>query len=67
MSVFYEQEEANDTDFARQLARLGDMFVNDAFGAAPPCPRQYRGRCLTVWSSGRDGSVDGERAALSPG
>ena len=31
---FYEQEEANDTDFARQLARLGDMFVNDAFGAA---------------------------------
>jgi len=31
---FYEQEEANDTDFARQLARLGDVFVNDAFGAA---------------------------------
>jgi 3-phosphoglycerate kinase len=31
---FFEQEEANDTDFARQLARLGDMFVNDAFGAA---------------------------------
>src|SRR6201993_5243648 len=31
---FFEQEEANDTDFARQLARLGDVFVNDAFGAA---------------------------------
>jgi len=31
---FYEQEEANDIDFARQLARLGDVFVNDAFGAA---------------------------------
>jgi 3-phosphoglycerate kinase len=31
---FYEQEEANDPDFARQLARLGDVFVNDAFGAA---------------------------------
>lgn len=31
---FYEQEEANDADFARQLARLGDVFVNDAFGAA---------------------------------
>ena len=31
---FYEQEEANDPDFARQLARLGDVYVNDAFGAA---------------------------------
>jgi phosphoglycerate kinase len=31
---FYEQEEANDADFAQQLARLGDVFVNDAFGAA---------------------------------
>lgn len=31
---FYEQEEANDAGFARQLARLGDVFVNDAFGAA---------------------------------
>jgi phosphoglycerate kinase len=31
---FYEQEEANDPDFAQQLARLGDVFVNDAFGAA---------------------------------
>jgi 3-phosphoglycerate kinase len=31
---FYPQEEANDPDFARQLARLGDVYVNDAFGAA---------------------------------
>jgi 3-phosphoglycerate kinase len=31
---FYEQEEANDPDFARRLARLGDVYVNDAFGAA---------------------------------
>jgi phosphoglycerate kinase len=31
---FYEQEEANDPEFARQLARLGDVYVNDAFGAA---------------------------------
>src|SRR5258708_5435412 len=31
---FYEQEEANDADFAWQLAWLGDVFVNDAFGAA---------------------------------
>ena len=31
---FHPEEEANDPDFARQLARLGDVFVNDAFGAA---------------------------------
>jgi 3-phosphoglycerate kinase len=31
---FYEQEEKNDPNFSRQLARLGDLYVNDAFGAA---------------------------------
>lgn len=31
---FHAEEEANDPDFARQLASLGDVFVNDAFGTA---------------------------------
>jgi phosphoglycerate kinase len=31
---FHPGEEANDPDFARQLASLADVFVNDAFGAA---------------------------------
>jgi phosphoglycerate kinase len=31
---FYAGEEANDEAFAQQLAQLGDVFVNDAFGAA---------------------------------
>ena len=31
---FYAQEEANDPDFAKQLASLCDCYVNDAFGAA---------------------------------
>jgi phosphoglycerate kinase len=31
---FHPEEEANDPGFAQQLARLGDVFVNDAFGAA---------------------------------
>jgi phosphoglycerate kinase len=31
---FHAGEEANDDSFAQQLARLGDVFVNDAFGAA---------------------------------
>ncbi|WP_376788642.1 phosphoglycerate kinase [Thermoflexus sp.] len=31
---FHPEEEKNDPEFARQLARLGDLCVNDAFGAA---------------------------------
>ncbi|HWP49229.1 MAG TPA: phosphoglycerate kinase [Candidatus Limnocylindrales bacterium] len=31
---FHPEEEANDPTFARQLARLGDVYVNDAFGTA---------------------------------
>lgn len=31
---FYPGEEKNDPDFAAQLARLGDLWVNDAFSAA---------------------------------
>ena len=31
---FHAEEEANDEAFARQLAALGDVYVNDAFGAA---------------------------------
>ena len=31
---FHPDEEANDPEFARQLARLGDVYVNDAFGTA---------------------------------
>lgn len=31
---FYPEEEANDENFARALAELADVYVNDAFGAA---------------------------------
>lgn len=31
---FHSEEEANDDGFARRLARLGSLFVNDAFGTA---------------------------------
>lgn len=31
---FYPEEERNDPDFARALARLAEVFVNDAFAAA---------------------------------
>ncbi|HEY3854444.1 MAG TPA: phosphoglycerate kinase [Verrucomicrobiae bacterium] len=31
---YYDQEEANDPAFAEKLAKLADLYVNDAFGAA---------------------------------
>jgi len=31
---FHSEEEANDQNFARSLASLGDIYVNDAFGTA---------------------------------
>jgi len=31
---FHPEEEANDPDFAKALAELGDVYVNDAFGTA---------------------------------
>ncbi|HEY3282205.1 MAG TPA: phosphoglycerate kinase [Armatimonadota bacterium] len=31
---FYKEEEKNDPEFAKKLARLAEIFVNDAFGTA---------------------------------
>ena len=31
---FYPQEEKNDPEFAKSLAKLGDLYINDAFGTA---------------------------------
>ena len=31
---FHPEEEKNDDDFSKQLAKLGDIYVNDAFGSA---------------------------------
>jgi phosphoglycerate kinase len=31
---FYAEEEKGDNDFAKKLSRLGDIYVNDAFGTA---------------------------------
>jgi phosphoglycerate kinase len=39
---FYPGEDANDTEFAHQLAELGDVYCNDAFGLA------HRGMASTV-------------------
>jgi phosphoglycerate kinase len=39
---FHAEEEANEPGFAQALARLGDVYVNDAFGAA------HRGHASTA-------------------
>ncbi len=31
---FHTEEEKNDSDFAKKLAELGDVYINDAFGSA---------------------------------
>jgi len=31
---FYKEEEENDERFAKKLSKLGDIFINDAFGAS---------------------------------
>ncbi len=31
---FHKEEEKNDTEFAKDLAKLGDVYINDAFGSA---------------------------------
>src|SRR5215475_13728362 len=31
---FHKEEEKNDPNFSKQLAKLGDVYVNDAFGTA---------------------------------
>lgn len=43
---FDPREEANDPEFARELARLGDAYVNDAFGTA------HRAHASTVGLAG---------------
>ncbi|MCG3140011.1 MAG: Phosphoglycerate kinase [Anaerolineae bacterium] len=40
---FYPEEEKNDPAFAAQLAKLGDIYVNDAFGSAHRAHASTRG------------------------
>jgi len=44
---FHAEEEANDPEFARQLARLCDYYVNDAFGSAHRAHASTEG--ITHW------------------
>ncbi len=51
---FHPEEEANDAAFARQLAELADVYVNDAFGSAHRAHASTEGitHFLTVRAAG---------------
>ncbi|MYA23168.1 MAG: phosphoglycerate kinase, partial [Gemmatimonadetes bacterium] len=51
---FHPEEEQNEQTFARQLAELGDAYVNDAFGAAHRAHASTEGvpRCMGAGVSG---------------
>ncbi len=49
---FYAQEEANDPAFAEKLAKVADVYVNDAFGAAHRAHASTEGVARVVASRG---------------
>jgi phosphoglycerate kinase len=49
---FYSEEEANDNEFAKQLAANADAYVNDAFGAAHRAHASTSGIAQVVSSNG---------------
>lgn len=51
---FHEQEEKNDAEFSKQLAKLGDVYVNDAFGSAHRAHSSTEGvtKFISVCASG---------------
>lgn len=50
---FYAEEEANDPTFAAKLANLGDVYVNDAFGAAHRAHASTAGVARVMKSQGK--------------
>jgi phosphoglycerate kinase len=50
---FEPGEEKNDPDLSRRMARLGDLFVNDAFGAAHRAHASTAGVVEVMRASGR--------------
>ena len=63
---FHAEEEANDPAFSQALARLGDVYVNDAFGAA------HRAHASTAGVAGyvdrsRHRAAHGEGTQVPPG
>lgn len=49
---YHSEEEANDPAFAARLARLGDVYVNDAFGAAHRAHASTEGAARVIAKNG---------------
>lgn len=47
---FDKREKKNDPEFARELASLADLYINDAFGAAHRAPCFHGWRCAVLAS-----------------
>lgn len=62
---FHPGEEANDAVFARQLAQLGELYVNDAFGAAHRAHASTEG-VAHLLPSAAGLLMEAELAALGP-
>ena len=60
---FHPEEEKNDPEFAKQLASLTDLYVNDAFGAAHRAHASVEAITHLVPQSRRR-AADGERARV---
>ena len=54
---YYSEEEANDSAFSEKLARLADLFVNDAFGAAHRAHASTEGVARAVARRGGSGAA----------
>ncbi len=63
---FFREEEANADSFAQALAKLGDVHVNDASGAAHRAHAQY-GWTSQIFAGGCHGIVDGARVSIFKG
>lgn len=61
---FHPEEEANDDTFCRELAKLCDVYVNDAFGAAHRAHASVAGLARLVPERGAGFLMEKELAAL---
>src|SRR5215467_4021834 len=62
---FHAEEEKNDPQFAKQLAALCDVYVNDAFGAAHRAHASTAGICTYVKQSAAGFLMQKEIEALT--
>ena len=63
---YYEEEEKNNPEFAKKLAKLGDVYINDAFGTAHRAHASTEGISKFVSSSAAGLLIEKEIAFMEP-